>query len=113
MNKFDEDEKEDELGYVYIQNLQGLDWSTCLLINSESSVDIFKNAILLTKIHQVRKSLKLHCNTGHIQVTEKGWLGDIKVWYYPKAIANILQLKKLKNRRRVTYDSKDQNGLKG
>ena len=106
-----EDEEEDKLGYVYLQNLPGLDWSTCLLINSESSVDIFNNADLLTKIHHVKKSLKLHCNAGHVQVTKKGWFREIKVWYHPKGIANILSLKMLKNRHHVTYDSKDRNGV--
>ena len=55
-----EDEEEDKLGYVYLQILRGLDWSTFLLIDSGSNVDIFNKADLLTKIHQVKKTLKLH-----------------------------------------------------
>ena len=90
-----EDEEKDELGYVYLQNLPGLDWSTFLLIDSESSVDIFNDANLLTKIHQVKKPLKWHCNAGHVQVTKR-WFGKIEVWYHPKGIANILSLKTLK-----------------
>ena len=95
-----EDEEEDKLGYVYLQNLPGLEWSACLLINSESSVAIFNNADLLTKIHQVKKPLQLHCNAGNIQVTEKGWFGEIEVWCHLKGITNILSLKTLKNRHR-------------
>ena len=37
-NKSEEDEE--ELGYVYHQNTTGLVWKTCLLIDSESSVNI-------------------------------------------------------------------------
>ena len=50
-----EDEEGDELGYIYHQNLPGLNWTTCLLINSKSSVDIFNNTKLLTNIHQAKK----------------------------------------------------------
>ena len=69
---------EDELGYLYHQRLLALDWETCFLINSKSSVDIFNNAELLTDIHPVKKPLKLHCNAGYIHVTQKGWFGEIK-----------------------------------
>ena len=53
----------------------------------------------------------MHCNASHIRVTEKGWFGDIKVWYHLKGIANIVSLKMLKNRHCVTYDSEDRNGI--
>ena len=45
------DEEADELGYVHPQNLPGLDWRTYLFIDSESSVNIFNNADLLTRSH--------------------------------------------------------------
>ena len=44
-------------------------------------------------------------------MTKKGWFRGIKVWFHPKGIANILSLKILKNRRHVTYDSKDRDGV--
>ena len=46
-----ESEKEEELGYVYHQNTTGLAWQTCLLINSEISMDIFKG------VHKAKKPL--------------------------------------------------------
>ena len=49
----EEEDDDDELGYVYLQNLPCLDWSTCLLIDSEGSVEIFNNADVLTMIRQV------------------------------------------------------------
>ena len=100
-------EDENEFCYIYHQNLLGLNWKTCLLINSESSIDIFNNPKLLTEIHQVKKPLKLHCYAGNIQVTQKGRFDRIEVWYHPKGIANILSLKTLKKRHHVTYDRND------
>ena len=51
------EEEDEELGYIYHQNSSGLSWKTCLLIESESSVDIFNNGKYLTKIHKVKKTL--------------------------------------------------------
>ena len=110
-SEFNENEAEDELGYVYHKRLWGLDWKACLLIDSKSSVDIFNNAELLTDICTAKKPLKFHCNAGYIHVTQKGGFGEIEVWYHPKGIANILSLKTLKRRHHVTYNSKDRDGV--
>ena len=80
-----ESDTDDELGYVYHQSLPGLDWKTYLLINSESSVDIFNNAKLLNNIRPAKKPLKLYCK-GYIHKSQKGWFGGIEVWYYPKGL---------------------------
>ena len=104
-----ESDVEDELVYVYHQSLPGLNWKTCLLIDCKSSIDIFNNAELLTKIHPAMKHLKLHCNAGYIYVTKKGWFGGIEVWYHQRDIANILSHKTLKKRHHMTYDSKDRD----
>ena len=105
----DEDKK--ELGCIYHQNLMGLTWKTCLLINSESSVDIFNNAKYLNQSHKVKTILKLQCNSRCISMNQKGWFGDIEIWYYPKGIANILSFKTLKQCHHVTYDSQDKDGV--
>ena len=62
-------------------------------------------------IYKMKKSLKLHCNAGHIYVYKKGWFGDIKVCHLQKCIANILSLKTLKKQHHVTYNSKDRDGV--
>ena len=95
------------MGYIYHLNLKGLEWKTCLLIDSKSSVDIFNNADFPTKIHRAKKPLKLPCNKGCIDVTHNGWFRKIEVWYHPKGIANILSLKTLKKRHYVKYHSYD------
>ena len=107
----EDDDEEEELQYICHQNSNGLVWMACLLIGSESSMDIFNNNDYLKGIYKAKKLLKLHCNAGHIYVYEKGWFGDIEVWYHPKGIANILYLKTLKKQHHVTYDSKDRDGV--
>ena len=44
----------DELHYIHHQNLPDLSWKTCLLIDSESNVDIFNSSELLTDIHKAK-----------------------------------------------------------
>ena len=59
-----EDEEGDQLGYIYHQNLPGLNWNSCLLIDIESSVDIFNNSELLNDIHQAKKTkITLQCRS--------------------------------------------------
>ena len=47
----DDEAKCNELGCNCHQNLPGLMWKTCLVIESESSVDIFNNAERLTGVN--------------------------------------------------------------
>ena len=72
------DDDEEELGYIYHQNITGLTWKTCLLIDSKSSVDIFNNRKFLTGIHKVKKPLELHCYSGCVHVDQKGWFVKLK-----------------------------------
>ena len=79
---------------------------TWLLLDSQSTVDVFCNADLLEGIHKVNTTLTIRCNAGRKTTHWKGYLpGYGKVWYYPEGIANILSLSRVKQRYRVTYDS--------
>jgi len=68
---------------------------TWILLDSQSTVDVFSNPRLLTNIRDAKKSLTLYCNAGKAIITKKG---DLKgygiVWFYPEGIANILSLGK-------------------
>ena len=86
-----DDETEDEYGYVYHQSLPGLNWSTCLLIDSKSIVDIFNNAGLLAFIRQ--KTLKFHCNTEYICMTKKDGLGILKYGIIQKELQTSYHLR--------------------
>jgi len=56
--------------------------------------------------------MKIHCNAG-TATTRLVWNlpGYGEVWFHPEGIANILSLSKVKEKYRVTFDSKNGNNL--
>ena len=78
-----------------------------ILLDNQSSEDLFSNEKMVKDIHQVQEVLQLHTNGGTIDNNLKAELPNFgKVWYNPQAIANILSFAKMKDRgNRITYDS--------
>jgi len=77
-----------------------------ILLDSQSTVDVFKNKKLLKNIRDAIKALSLHCNSGIAMVNKIGDLpGYGTVWFYEDGIANILSLNNVTKKYRVTYDS--------
>ena len=77
-----------------------------ILLDSQSTVDVFMNKKLLRNVCVAKEPLPLHCNTGVATVNKVGDLaGYGTVWYYENGIANILSLNNVKKKYRVTYDS--------
>lgn len=69
---------------------------TWILLDNQSTVDVFYNAELLQNIRQVGSSIQIHCNAGITTTNLKGDLpGYGTVWYHPKGIANILSLSRV------------------
>ena len=85
------------------------DW---VLLDNESTVDMFCNGGLLENIRESEVAMHVHCNAGKRIVKE---VGDLKgygtVWYDRFAIANILSLKNLIARFHVSYDSSSGSGF--
>jgi len=83
-----------------------------ILLDSQSTVDVFSNNKLITNIRESKRVLTLHCNAGKVSVTQKGDLrGFGTVWYYPDGIANILSIYNIQKKHRITFDSDDGTGL--
>jgi len=66
--------------------------SSWILLDSQSTVDVFCNPKLLSNIRDAQ-TLTLYFNAGRAIISKKGDLkGYGTVWYHPEGIANILSL---------------------
>ena len=79
---------------------------TWILLDSQLMVDIFCNPQLLKNIRRTPEGMRVHCNAGSCLtnlVRDLPRYGT--VWYDPKAIANILSLRRVRDHYHITYDS--------
>ena len=79
------------------------DW---MLLDSQSTVNIFCNEQLLSNIHYVQDGINLHANGERLSVNWQGHLNNYGcVWFDIRAIMNILCLNNARNKFKITYDS--------
>ena len=80
-----------------------------ILLDSESSTSIFRDASLLTDIRETKPPLVLNTNGGHHSATHTGeyhGLGaPLTVWFNNQSLANILALCDVRRRVQVTLDT--------
>ena len=81
-----------------------------ILLDNQSTVDVFANKKMLHNVRQVPGRLRIHTQAG---VATTNWKGDLRgygtVWLYEDGIANILALHNVCKKFKVTYDSSDAN----
>jgi Reverse transcriptase (RNA-dependent DNA polymerase)/Zinc knuckle len=85
--------------------------NTWVLLDNQSTLDVFSNPELLENIREGLGSMTIHCNAGATKTTLVGELpGYGTVWYNPNGIANIISVARVISRGyKVTYDSQDRN----
>jgi hypothetical protein len=86
-----------------------LDLKEVILLNSQSTMDLFCNAALVSKISKSISNMQLKINGGTMVVTQKTTVEGYNknIWFITRAITNIIALRNLIDQYRVTYDSDD------
>ena len=95
-------------GFTFTQTTPGTDYipNTWVLLDSQSTVSVFKNKALLKNIRKSPTTLCVHTNGGTQLSTQ---IGDIPnfghVWYNPESLANILSMASVRKLCRITMDT--------
>jgi hypothetical protein len=87
-----------------IMNNGGLVDENWILLDNQSTVNIFKNRRFLNNIKKVDKPIRCYCNSSY---QDSNLQGDIvgfpaKVWYNPGSLANILSFSAVSKYNRIT-----------
>ena len=84
-----------------------LEW---VLLDNQSTIDVFVNRRLLKNIRQINQYMYIHCTAG---VTRTNLVGELPgygtVWLHPDGIANILSLARVKTKYQITFNSDESN----
>jgi hypothetical protein len=80
--------------------------NTWILLNSQSTVSVFKNRKLLSNIRQSPMTLRVHINGGTQTSTEIGTVKNFgDVWFNTNSLANILSMANVRKVCRITMDT--------
>ena len=108
----DEEDNPDDGENLFVQQKSnGMVNENYLLLDNQSTVNQIANPSMLKNIRKSSKPIKIHCNAGMSKTDLEGELGGMTVYHNPNGIANVLSLKSVAEKHRVTYDSWDWNGV--
>ena len=93
------------------QKSRGMMNENYLLLDNQSTVNQIVNPNMLKNIRKSSKPIKIHCNAGMSKTEFEGELGEMTVYHNPDGLANVLSLKSVAEKHRVTYDSWDRDGV--
>jgi hypothetical protein len=86
------------------------DW---ILLDSQSSVDLFCNPELVQDITKNKESLLLATNAGDMTTNTKAMVPAYgTVWFDKNAMTNVFSLASMEDKHRVTYDSAEESAFK-
>lgn len=75
-----------------------------ILLDTESTVNVFNNKKFVRNIHTVSERLRIYGTGGHLDVSQKAELpGFGLVWFHPDCIANILSFAEVEDRFIINY----------
>ena len=78
---------------------QKYDLHSLILLDNQSTVDLFCNRKLVTRLWTTTNSMTVHGNGGSLTTHTKAWLKNYgEVWFDERAITNILALKNVRGR---------------
>jgi hypothetical protein len=82
---------------------------TWILLDNQSTVDVFKTKSLLKNITNTDRTMTISCNAGKVVTNQVGELsGYGTVWYQPTGIANILSLARVREKGfKVLYNDQE------
>jgi hypothetical protein len=63
-----------------------------LLLDSQSTVNLFSNSTLVHNVRQATTPINVHCNKNTMPITEVADFGTNEVYLNPDGIANVLSL---------------------
>ena len=91
-------------------NSINIDLRNVILIDSQSTMDLFCNPNLVGNIYKAKKNMRLQSNGGKILITHKSQVAGYKIYFCFKKIyiTNLIALNNLNNQYPVTYDILDE-----